>query len=101
MAEFFGRQHGHVMLGARKLVKSLTDPRLDWFKDATCADAKGETRPAPPCGLDREPERRTRGAAASAGLENKMICVEVGAEANTVSKWRRRFAAHRLDGLLD
>ena len=39
--------------------------------------------------------------AAAAGLENKMICVEVGAEANTVSKWRRRFAAHRLDGLLD
>ena len=39
--------------------------------------------------------------AAAAGLENKAICVEVGADANTVSKWRRRFAAHRLDGLLD
>ena len=38
---------------------------------------------------------------AAAGLENKAICVEVGADANTVSKWRRRFAAHRLDGLLD
>jgi transposase len=39
--------------------------------------------------------------AAAAGLENKAICAEVGADANTVSKWRRRFAAHRLDGLLD
>ena len=38
---------------------------------------------------------------AAAGLENKAICVDVGADANTVSKWRRRFAAHRLDGLLD
>jgi transposase len=39
--------------------------------------------------------------AAAAGLENKAICAEVGADANTVGKWRRRFAAHRLDGLLD
>ena len=39
--------------------------------------------------------------AAASGLENKAICVEVGADANTVGKWRRRFAAHRLDGLLD
>lgn len=39
--------------------------------------------------------------AAAAGLENKAICTEVGADANTVSKWRRRFAAARLDGLLD
>ena len=39
--------------------------------------------------------------AAAAGLENKAICVDVGADANTVGKWRRRFAAHRLDGLLD
>ncbi len=39
--------------------------------------------------------------AAAAGLENKAICAEVGADANTVSKWRRRFAAQRLDGLLD
>ncbi len=31
--------------------------------------------------------------AAAAGLENKAICTEVGADANTVSKWRRRFAA--------
>jgi transposase len=38
---------------------------------------------------------------AAAGLENKAICAEVGADANTVSKWRRRFAAGRLDGLLD
>jgi transposase len=39
--------------------------------------------------------------AAAARLENKAICAEVGADANTVSKWRRRFATHRLDGLLD
>jgi transposase len=39
--------------------------------------------------------------AAAAGLENKAICVEIGADANTVSKWRRRFATARLDGLLD
>ena len=39
--------------------------------------------------------------AAAAGLENKAICTEVGADANTVSKWRRRFASDRLDGLLD
>lgn len=39
--------------------------------------------------------------AAAAGLENKAICVEVGADANTVAKWRRRFAERRLDGLLD
>lgn len=39
--------------------------------------------------------------AAAAGLENKAICAEVGADANTVSKWRRRFATDRLDGLLD
>ncbi len=39
--------------------------------------------------------------AAAAGLENQVIGVELGADANTVGKWRRRFAAHRLDGLLD
>jgi transposase len=39
--------------------------------------------------------------AAAAGLENKAICVEVGADANTVGKWRRRFAERGLDGLLD
>lgn len=39
--------------------------------------------------------------AAATGLENKPICVEVGADANTVGKWRRRFASHRLEGLLD
>ena len=45
--------------------------------------------------------RRARIVLGAAGLENKAICAEVGADANTVSKWRRRFAADRLDGLLD
>src|SRR4051812_42558075 len=45
--------------------------------------------------------RRARIVLAAAGLENKAIGAEVGADANTVSKWRRRFAAQRLDGLLD
>ncbi len=39
--------------------------------------------------------------AAATGMENKTICAEVGADANTVSKWRRRFASDRLAGLLD
>ena len=39
--------------------------------------------------------------AAASGLENKAICIEVDADVNTVGKWRRRFAAHRLDGLYD
>jgi transposase len=39
--------------------------------------------------------------AAAAGRENKAICVEVGAQGNTVGKWRRRFAEHRMDGLYD
>lgn len=39
--------------------------------------------------------------AAAAGLENKAICAAVGANASTVGRWRRRFAEHRLDGLLD
>ena len=39
--------------------------------------------------------------AAAEGRENKEICVLIGAQANTVGKWRRRFAAERLDGLYD
>jgi len=39
--------------------------------------------------------------AAAAGLENKAIVERTGADANTVGKWRRRFAEHRLDGLYD
>ena len=39
--------------------------------------------------------------AAADGLENKAIMEQVGADANTVGKWRRRFAEHRLDGLYD
>ena len=35
------------------------------------------------------------------GLENKAIVERLGADANTVGKWRRRFAEHRLDGLYD
>ena len=38
---------------------------------------------------------------AAAGLEDEAICAAGGADADTVSKRRRRFAARRLDGLLD
>jgi transposase len=38
---------------------------------------------------------------AAEGAENKDISLRVGAAPNTVGKWRRRFAEHRLDGLLD
>lgn len=39
--------------------------------------------------------------AAADGSENKIIARTVGADANTVGKWRRRFAERRLDGLYD
>ena len=39
--------------------------------------------------------------AAADDLENKVIAERVGADANTVGKWRRRFAERRLDGLYD
>jgi transposase len=39
--------------------------------------------------------------AAAAGQTNAAIAVEVGAHVDTVRKWRRRFAAGRLDGLKD
>ena len=39
--------------------------------------------------------------AAADGLENKAIVERVGADANSVGKWRRRFAERRLDGLYD
>ena len=39
--------------------------------------------------------------AAADGLENKAIVERVGADPNTVGKWRRRFAERRLDGLYD
>ena len=39
--------------------------------------------------------------AAADGLENKAIVETVGADANTVGKWRRRFAERGLDGLYD
>ena len=38
---------------------------------------------------------------AAEGAENKDISLRVDAAPNTVGKWRRRFAEHRLDGLLD
>lgn len=39
--------------------------------------------------------------AAAEGLENKAIVETVGADANTVGKWRGRFAERRLAGLYD
>ena len=35
------------------------------------------------------------------GLDNKVVAEQVGCEEHTVSKWRRRFVEHRLDGLGD
>lgn len=37
----------------------------------------------------------------SEGMENKKVARRLRTSALTVSKWRRRFAADRLDGLLD
>jgi hypothetical protein len=45
-----------------------------------------------------------RGAHRSSGRrrgENKAISLRVGAAPNTVGKWRRRFAEHRMAGLYD
>src|SRR5712692_5635185 len=39
--------------------------------------------------------------AAAAGLENQVIARTVGADENTVGKWRRRFAERRIAGLHD
>ena len=39
--------------------------------------------------------------AAAAGLENRAIAEQMGADANTVGKWRRRSAERRVDGLHD
>lgn len=38
---------------------------------------------------------------AAQGLESKSIAQDLGIMPNTVCKWRRRFAEHRLDGLYD
>lgn len=35
------------------------------------------------------------------GLTNTQVAERVGCSTNTVSKWRARFVAHRLDGLVD
>lgn len=39
--------------------------------------------------------------AAAEGLQNKQIVERLGIDANTVSKWRRRFASARCEGLCD
>jgi transposase len=39
--------------------------------------------------------------AAAAGMENQVIAQTVGADENTVGKWRRRFSRRRIDGLYD
>jgi len=38
---------------------------------------------------------------AAYGLENHEICKELDVDANTVGKWRRRYAERRLGGLMD
>src|SRR5229473_4026026 len=39
--------------------------------------------------------------AAAEGVENQVIARTLGADENTVGKWRRRFAEHRIEGLHD
>jgi len=39
--------------------------------------------------------------AAAAGVENQVIARTLGADENTVGKWRRRFAERRIAGLRD
>src|SRR5262245_20039772 len=39
--------------------------------------------------------------ASSAGASNLAVAAAVGVSYHTVSKWRARFLAHRLDGLVD
>jgi len=39
--------------------------------------------------------------AAADGVTNTEIAERVGVSRPTVTKWRRRFAEHRLDGLVD
>ena len=36
---------------------------------------------------------------AAEGLENKVISIRLGADPNTVGKWRRLFVMRRLEGL--
>jgi transposase len=40
-------------------------------------------------------------ACAEPGVTNKQVAADLGVVANTVNKWRRRFVARRLDGLVD
>jgi len=40
-------------------------------------------------------------ACAETGVTNKQVAEDLGVAPNTVNKWRRRFVADRLDGLVD
>ena len=60
--------------------------------------------PAPSCQVRPESRSSKIGFAvkwARILQENKAIVERLGADANTVGKWRRRFAENRLDGLYD
>ena len=55
-------------------------------------------------GAEDRPGRGASGAhrvGRCGGAGEQAICAAVGADTDTVGTWRRRFAAHRLDGLLD
>jgi fructosamine-3-kinase len=70
--------------------------------DLTVAERRELGSPARAHRTGRALARRARIVlAAAAGLESRAICAAAGADADTVTRWRRRFAAHRLDRLLD
>ena len=64
------------------------DERADWRRCLVVARRRR--------GLRGGPDRL-----AAEGLENKEIAVRLEASADTVGKWRRRYAAEGLDGLYD